>query len=256
MRTKPSIIDYLRLDINRIIKGNRILFAVAGAVLSLFFSLEGQFDSQLSVYGTFQYASMAMGFVLLFSFCAYPYAGSLVEDFEKKYIYYQVMRGSMVKYIISKVIVIMLSSIMVMALGCCLFALFYSNICPWKEQDWNAENNKTVVFGYLLKLDLDFFWYFLYGLQRGIYSGILSLGAAFLSLYLSNKMFVLIIPVLLNQFLTEIFSLYKGDLLIMRPMVIFNAHFSSSSFLWSIFIGIIAMCILGSLIHRRIKVLL
>ena len=103
-------INYLRTDFRRLGKSYRWLAGIVGVVAILFFSLESVlFQKGLengNVLSTYVYSTNMTGFLIAYSFCAFPFAGVYPEEQEHKYIRYNVIRGSLKSYVLSKTTVI------------------------------------------------------------------------------------------------------------------------------------------------------
>lgn len=63
--------------------------------------------------------------------CASAFAAVFCEDLENKYLRYSIGRGNLKKYVLSKVIVIYVSSIITMILGTLLFIMYLRLQLPW-----------------------------------------------------------------------------------------------------------------------------
>lgn len=74
-----------------------------------------------NVLSTYVYSTNMTGFLIAYSFCAFPFAGVYPEEQEHKYIRYNVIRGSLKSYVLSKTTVIYISSLSIMILGSVLF---------------------------------------------------------------------------------------------------------------------------------------
>lgn len=195
---------YFITDLRRLLKGKDIYVAILGLAISLLFSLENVGLVNNSVVETYVYATEMSGMMIAYVFCAFSYATSLCDDMEYKYMYYQTVRGSLKRYVLSKVSVIYLTSIITMILGSMMFILVYRTQGPWVDLELNDMKIYMVgVYSGLLKEGHYILYCIFYALQLGFLAGILSVFAAFLSLYITNKMTVLVLPVLIYQILLE-----------------------------------------------------
>lgn len=141
--TLQCFINYLCTDFRRLGKSYRWAAGTIGVVVMLFFSLEG--DLVLKGFGTgnvlstyFNSTNMT-GFLIAFSFCAFPFATVYPEEREHKYICYSVIRGNLKSYVLSKTTVIYISSLATMILGSLLFLLLCRIQVPW--MDWGGDRS-------------------------------------------------------------------------------------------------------------------
>lgn len=80
---------------------------------------------------TYIYAVEMSGKMIAYAFCASAFAAVFCEDLENKYLRYSIGRGNLKKYVLSKVIVIHVSSIITMILGTLLFVMYLRLQLPW-----------------------------------------------------------------------------------------------------------------------------
>ena len=138
------------------------------------------------------------GIMIAYIFCALPYATTFYEDIKNMYICNQIIRGGQLKYVVSKVVIIYLSAVIIMVLGSVLFISLCSLKSPWMDfqvGQWGPEIQG--MYSVLLRDGRYFVYCVLYSLQLGLWAGILSISTAFLSLYLDNKVTVMVLPVLI-----------------------------------------------------------
>lgn len=200
---------YLKADIIRLFKNYPVYLAVLGVAASFWFSLEKYaFEERLvngNVFDTYWMAAEMSGIVIAYAFCAFSYATVFCEDLEKKYLRYSINRGNMCSYVISKAVVIYGASVLTMVLGTLLFVGSIRLRIPWLEADEEVD-----VLGMYQSLVLgEHYWgyIFLCAVQMGMLAGVLALASSFFSLFVSNKMFILVTPVLIHQILME----YRSD---------------------------------------------
>ena len=196
---KKERIHYLRMDVKRLLYGYRIYVAVLGVTAALFFALESDGVNQ-GVVNTYIFATEMSGMMLVYVFCAFPYATAFSEDMENKYIRYQLIRGNLRKYVSSKISIIYISSVFVMLVGSLLFLLAVRVQVPWKDP---REEIFAICMGgsysALLRRGQYLLYCMIYALQLGFLAGTLSVFSAFVSLFLSNKVTVLVTPILVYQ---------------------------------------------------------
>lgn len=211
---------YLKTDILRLVKNYPIYIGIVGVVLSLWFSLErhafveGFFDG--TALGTYFYATYGSGAMIAYAFCAFSFATVYCEDLEYKYLRYSINRGSLFRYVISKAVVIYMSSVVTMVLGSVVFILTIRLRVPWVV-DASAEDFMTGMY-YTLIAKGHYWAYSLLGaVQMGMLAAVLSLAAAWVSTRISNKMLILVTPILLQQVLAQYRGSGLSSVLIIRP---------------------------------------
>lgn len=189
---------YFLADLRRLWKGYEVYAAILGVAATLFFSMESRELKNGNVMFSYFYATEMSGFMIAYVFCAFPYAASLCEDLEHKYVRYQTVRGSLKRYVASKVGVVYLSSVLAMVLGSMLFVAYCRTQGPWvNEEDIGPYVNG--VYESLVESG-HYGWYCaFYALQLGFLAAILSVLSAFFSLYITNKVTVFILPVVIYK---------------------------------------------------------
>lgn len=230
---------YLYADWKRIIKNYSLYAACIGVAASLILSLEDMGFTNNSVLSTYFFATELSGVMLAYIFCAFPYATVLCEDLENQYIRYQIIRGSLRKYVLSKVMVIYITSVITMVMGTILFLLLCRIQGPWA--DWQVNDYGVQLEGCysgLIKSGHYMGYCILYSFQLGLLAAMLSVLAAFLSLFISNKVTVLIIPILIYQILLGVSGPKYFNVYIFRA---YNKLFEQDwqCFLYSFFLSII-----------------
>ena len=195
---------YIVADLKRLLKGYEFYVSFLGVAAVLFFSLEDVGVSDAGVVFTYVFATDMTGMMLTYVFCAWPFATVFCEDLERKYIRYAVGRGNLKSYVISKIAVIYSSSVVSMIIGTVFFICICRTKVPWV--DWKTMDFPVLLagsYGNLLSEGHYFSYCILFALQLGFFAGTLSVSAAFLSTYISNKVTVLVFPVLIYQILAE-----------------------------------------------------
>lgn len=202
-------INYLRTDFRRLGKSYRWLAGIVGVVAILFFSLESVlFQKGLengNVLSTYVYSTNMTGFLIAYSFCAFPFAGVYPEEQEHKYIRYNVIRGSLKSYVLSKTTVIYISSLSIMILGSVLFLFLCRTYVPWT--DWSIDSYGIELngcYGSILEEGHVILYCTLYALNLGLIAGALSNMAALCSVFISNTVLVLVFPVLAFRVLVSV----------------------------------------------------
>lgn len=197
-------IRYLRSDRIRLCNSCELYVSIIGATFALFFSLENQNISEYGVLCTYMESVSLSGYVIAFAFCAFPYAAVFCEDLEMKSVRYQIIRGDLKRYVLSKIAVIYISSVIVMVLGSVLFLMICRTQAPWvnlQVDDINLFLNAN--FGFLIQQKQYMLYCVLYSLHLGLLAGMFSVFSAFCSLYFSNKVTVWILPIVVYQIWLE-----------------------------------------------------
>ncbi len=245
-------------ELYRLFTKKEAYLGMAGVALALFLSVGSWEDITDSVVYTMMLSTYNTGFLLAFVFCALPYGSVFCDDLEHHYIRYAVNRGGLWKYVTAKMAVIFLSSVWTMAAGCILFALACSLKLPWLEE----QTIRNVLFGgsYVGLLENGNYigWAGLYGMQWGLFGGCLSLMSSYLSLFLSNKLFVLAMPVLLYQIIVEVGTNTFRKYSMLDPLLIFDGRyklFSSDGavLLWACAVGLCCYVIFCIAVYRKLK---
>lgn len=182
---------------------------ILGVAFALFFSLEGRgFENDCIVF-TYVFATNLSGALITYVFCAVPFAAVFSEDLEHKYMRYEAIRGSLKSYVISKCVVIYLSAVLTMLCGTLIFLLFCRAQIPWvnwESTDLLAE--RAGCYGSFIENGHYLTYCMLYALHLGMLAGVLSLMAAFASMFIANRMLVLVLPVLLQMMLYSVINGY------------------------------------------------
>lgn len=197
---------YLRADLLRLLKGYPFYIAILGVALSFLFSLEDRALQEGMVRGnvldTYMMAVDGSGVMIAYAFCAFAYGRVFCEDLEKHYARYSIQRGSRLSYVLSKTFLIYVSSMVVMVLGGLLFVGLLRSILPWLVED-GFGGYEEGMYGFLVAGGHYVSYIFLWLLQKGVLAGVLSLIASLVSTFISNKMLVLITPILIDMVLLQ-----------------------------------------------------
>lgn len=197
---------YFLTDIRRLGRGYTWCIGVIGVALFLFFSLETKGFVNENVVSTYFVSTIMSGSMIIYVFCAFPYATVFSEELEHKYGRYSIIRGNLKSYVLSKSAVIYLSSIAVMLGGTLLFLLLCRTQIPWME--WAADDYGMELagcYGSVLKAGNPLGYCMLYALHMGFLAGFLSMFSAFCSIHVNNKVLVLVMPVLMFRILVTVY---------------------------------------------------
>lgn len=246
-------VNYFKSDIVRLVKSYEIYVAILGVFVSMIFAIERAGFLDGSILGAYILTINMGGYMLVYVFGALGYATVFCEDFERQYIRYELIRGNLKKYILSKVIIVFFSSVAIIVLGTVLFIMFLGAQFPWiKEGITSLDGIKTGMYAGLISKKHYFLYCICASVQSGFLAGLLSVWSAFISLYVTNKVIVLTIPLLTVQLLNE----YTGN----NPLSIgmFNAYLKPFETEWQSLLFILSVTILflivfTNAIYRKIK---
>lgn len=250
MRDKKG---YLYTDTKRILLKPNIYISVVCVALSLLFSLEEDGLQPQGVAYTYIRSINMTGVLVAYAFCTWSFGLSLYEDLEKKYILYQLSRGDLKKYVVSKTSMIFLSSLLTMVLGSVLFVLACRCQIPWNDEAINGLNAFYYgAFGSLLREKHYFRYCLLCSVFQGMRAGILSLWAAVFSTIISSKIMVLALPILMYQILIA----YTGKWYGINIFDIYYVKVFEDD--WKMAVMLILICIVmlvsgGTVMYKRLK---
>lgn len=249
---KNSFVKCLIIENKRGWLRYELYLSIIGVVCSLGFSLEsrGMFEDVLI---TYIYATELSGMMVSYVFCSLAYATVFCEDREHSYIRYQILRMGIKKYVLIKVISIYMQAFMTMVIGSILFAVICRSQIPWITGDSEEIVSKFSGCYVDLIANGQYITYCLmYSGQLGLLAGTLSVCSAWISLYISNKVMVLILPVLIYQILLE----YSGkSIMTVFSFRAYNKFFDQDwqCFLFVLTLSIVPVIALTAAIYRKIK---
>lgn len=246
---------YFRTDLYRAFTGKEIWIGTVGVAFAMFFALGSLEELESSVIDTVIFSAYNVGFMLTFVFCAFPFGGAYCEELENHYARHLLIRGSLKKYVIAKSAVIFLSSIVTMTLGVVLFAVICRARLPWIDME---TYDSSVAYEGLLQNGNYLLWTVVYGAQWGIWAGCLSVVSAFCSLYISNRLLLLAMPVLLDQMLTELGTGNFRRIAWLDPHTVFDASHqllgsNVKTLLWALGAGLVVTAIFGALSFFKLR---
>ncbi|MDY5026087.1 MAG: hypothetical protein SPF19_06130 [Oliverpabstia sp.] len=260
MGRKVTLLNYLRVDLYRAVISWRFLAGIIGVAFTMYLaSLEG-IASDTNVTYMVWLIVYGMPFMLCLVFSAFPFSGCFCEDFENKYAYLQVERGNPKVYAISKTITIMLVAELTMMFGVMLYVSLLHLRLPWFDTEDAICQSAVTLGGFrgIISNGHYLLYFALFGLQYGIMAGVLALLAAYVSLFISNKLLILAVPFMSFYLITYYSGALFGANEKLNLIYIFNATYNlwdndAASFAYAIFIGLLLVWILGVLIICRIK---
>lgn len=197
----------LAADIRRLLKNVAWCAGILGVSVSLLFSLEAKGILNENVVNTYGFSINMSGSLIAYVFCALPFASSYTEDLEHRYIRYSVIRGNLKAYVLSKSLVIYVSSVLTMLGGTFLFLFLCRLRAPWVAGEMFFEMHGAEIagcYGAVLEKGHPVLYCMLSALNLGFIAGALSNFAALCSVYISNKALVLVSPVVLFRILASV----------------------------------------------------
>lgn len=247
---------YLLTDIGRVFIKKETYMGIIGVTVALFFSISG--NIQTTVISNFLYGTYGVGFLLSFVFCAFSYGTVYSDELETCYIRYSVVRGGLKRYVISKTAAIFLSSVLVMAAGCGVFGILCSLHMPWGDIQIYRELAEYGGYAWLVEEKRYVLWILAYGLQWGLLAGSLSQIAAFVSLYITNRLLVLTVPVFCYQVITELSAKLTEKNSMWSIQSVFDARYrmfgdDGKMFLWALGISLCTSALLCGASYIRLK---
>lgn len=243
---------YFKADCIRMLTGHKLYLAILGIVCSLFIALENR-GIQDSVFQTFAETRMLSGHILTYIFCAFPYASVFCEDLEHKYIYYEINRGDLRTYTVSKATHIYISSVVVMVAGVFLFCMLLKIGLPWSStNDYFKDVALAGSYGFLIAQSQYFIYCLVYAFQLGLLAGTLSTATAFVSLFIRSRIVIFSTPVLILQILYEIANTSKYTVFSFEA---YNKFFPTDiqNILFVITFSIVPVIVLILCIYYRLK---
>ena len=124
---------YIKSDLKRAFQIRRLCIGSMGIVIVMFFSIY-KMTNITSVYRAYTDAVYFIPFMMAMTLCAIPFGGATSEDVEHGYFRMLLLRGTVKKYVVSKVIVTYFSSILTMVIGVSIFVNVVHIRAPWQEQ--------------------------------------------------------------------------------------------------------------------------
>lgn len=240
-----KVCAYLKADLKRMLCTVQFPLSVALAVAVLLIATLEEINLNTDVLYVFTLVMYGMPAMIILVCGAVASADIICEDTEHKYIMQEILRGDIKTYLSAKILSIFLTTLLSTALALFLFANLLHIRLAWSGECCSQQYENLLRSGSFRSLlkNRNFEMYFsCYALQYGILSGILSLWAAYLSMFISNRMLVLSAPMLL-YFFTDFFlaKLFTGSVylaLIFSPAYnLFSNDLLSALLVFGIAIG-------------------
>ncbi len=250
---------YIAIDMKRAFCSWKIIVSILGVCLVMgIASLETRIW-QLSVLNSYYYVIYSMPFLLTLIFTTFAFGHCFCEDIEHAYIRFQVIRGSLRAYVISKVIVIALSAVFTMMMGMLLFVLVLRMNFPWIDLTEGTFETLSEygAFRLFLKNGNYIVYYLFCGIQYGLLAAVLAVAAALFSLLYHDVLFVLSVPLIvwyLIQYYSDLLPQYEQ----LNPNAVYDISCNvwdhdwlSFAYAWGV--SVLAIVLLGAAIYQMIK---
>ncbi len=245
---------YLLVEFRRTFFSYKFLIGITGVAFSHFFSIYKIVGIDTSVYATYVRAVYFIPFTICLIFCAVPHAQSFCEDIEYGYIRQIALRTSLKYYTASRVALIYLSSIITMILGTLVFVVIVHMKVPWLSKDDYINHDILAEFflntnHYILYFK-SFFW--------GLLSALLSILAAYVSLFWINRLLVLSLPFIIYCALIYYMRTLFKNIPQMDIALIFNPSYNVwnnkiISLIWPIWLTATVMIILIICMYQKLR---
>lgn len=249
---------YLKTDFYRMVSSRQFYIAIFGMTI-LYYMSGFQFTFQ-DVCASYTCTKMLSVAILAYAFCAIPFSGCYVEDEENHFWYLAIQKGTIKKYVWSKVVVCFLGAVLTMIIGVTLFAVVLHMHFPFVLDD-NAitvQLRDVDAFGFLLYKDTALLYFICSAGMNGLLGGVFALLSAYLSLYEKNRLFTICAPIIgyyfLENFLTNTLNMPDSANL----AVIFSSDLSLFQdtlldVFYAIVVAVIALVIIGILTVKKIE---
>ncbi len=251
---------FLKIDLFRAFFSIKFLLSVLGACCCMYIGalLEGGFN--ISVIYVFNAVVYGLPFLLTIIFSALPYSKSIFEDMEHNFLNLLICRGGSIKcYTISKCITIILSSIVTIILSIFCFLIICRLQLPWIDYNDSTYEILTAIGGlrYFLSNKKFLLYYFFFALQFGILAAVLSLLSALFSLFVSDRMLCLTIPIIsfylisfcmdtiIDNGIADLYNIFIASINLWKEDLI--------SYIYAVLIGVLSSIVIIFLINQRVK---
>ena len=194
----------LFVDMKRAFTHPRLYVSIIGVTISIYFALQDSLVHSIRRNNDLRYlmAINLAGFVVSFVFCSIPYSTVLCEDLQDRYIRPMVIRCTIRKYVLSKVITAYISAVAVMVIGTQIFLCI--DAITAKEQFLDPGHFQAGCYGLLVQTGHISFYSFITSLQQGMLAGTLVVAAMYVSLFTINKAAILSSPLIMYQLLSAL----------------------------------------------------
>lgn len=256
MQTKPN---YFKADLYRLRHSGRFCTGMLLVYAALMFNslIWGRSLDVLIIYFGIRTFSTH---VLVYIGCVFPFATVFAEDMEHKSVFWQIGRGSVPAYVLSKVSLCFTSSVFSMAGGTVLFVL----TCHLKYPLCDTSTNifefyvSQDIFGFLLASGHHMLYFMASACLIGMFGGLLALISMYLSLFLKNKLFVICFPMMGHYFIDNYIINWLQLPAYFSPVYTFNSEAGAwddplTSFLYACSVSLMGIAIVTLFITSKIR---
>lgn len=247
----------IKSDIHRVLISGKIVIGIIATLIILTFSLFGEQLTGVNVLYVFIFVMDGMPAMLILMAASYGYADSICSDIEHCYLRCLLIRTQLKKYVFAKVLVIFLSSLIITSFGILLFVVVMRFFLPWigTSDSMYEVFSETGCFCDLLKKGNYVLYFLLCGVKYGLLSGVLSVFAAYISLFVSNRMIVIIFPFIGRYLLDGISMSVTSEYTVSSFFWSANKLFESEavSLLTAMILVLVLLSFLGFLMTKKIK---
>lgn len=253
-----KFVSYLKADWKRLLCPGKLLLSIACMTGILLLAMLEGIDLNTDVLYVFSLTMYGAPALMILVCAALAFAGSFCEDMEHKYVMQQMIRGNVGAYVSARVCSVFLSAMLGTVAGILLFVNILHLRLPWtdalsQQYDHLLRSGGLKLFLRSRRFEL----YFLcYAVQYGLLTGILSLWASYLSMYISNQMLVLATPMVLYYVVDYLLNgLFHGMVNLGLIFSASNNLFSQDYFavLFAAALGIGNVVLLGLLMARKLR---
>lgn len=254
----------IKHDMKRVLSGWDFPLAVGLVVLIMALTTAEQQDWNRCIVDIVENIFYRVESLLILAFATLPYAVSLIDDFAHKSVYQVLSRCDIRKYIASKTLCIFMSSVAVTMAGIVLYVI----ILRVSGHEWvdpqivecyeiNVIGLPDLEMWFLFDKNLGMLFYVLMGIQYGLLAGITSLCAVYLSLFVKNKMMIMVVPVLMDYVIMTYLDGVIGYEW-MNVNHLFNAYdnytfWGNNFFARCLLIGFVCYIVLTVMIYYRVR---
>ena len=249
---------YFKTDLKRSVCSMKLVISIALTMGVLLLSTLEGIALDTNVLYVFSIVMYGMPAMMILVCGAIAFADSFCEDIEHKYVMQQVIRGDIEGYVSARIFSIFSVTMLSVTLGIFLFANIMHYKLAWV--DVSGLQYDHIIHAGGLRFFLIHKWYslyyFCYGIQYSVLAGILSLWAAYLSMFISNRMLVLSAPMVQYYFVDYILTTASSGRL--NLAAVFSASNNifrndSLSLLLVVVIAAINVILLRKLLIRRLR---
>lgn len=194
-----TISNYIKVDLKRAF-GYRFLLGIAFFIFLRWITINNEFiqvvlksDSTLIYFSRFILNDMLLGVFAAFSLI--PFGEAYTQDRKSGFTKYHIVKGDRTAYILSKLFVLFISSLVLVMVSYAVVFLAYSRLMPFMDINRSVYNAPFIIFSLEEINPLKLIVYLT--LLRCVWITVLSMGSFILNLFLTNKFILYMGPSLL-----------------------------------------------------------